>query len=123
MATDGIWKERITIDPAVLAGKPTIRGLRISVEQILRGLAAGISREELLEAYPDLQPEDFQACLAYAADTIASERVLRKAERVAVTRCKAPWGCATTGTALTCTRASPTPSPFIHGATVCFDHG
>jgi uncharacterized protein (DUF433 family) len=75
MAADGIWKDRITIDSAVLAGKPTIRGLRISVEQVLRALAAGISGEELLEDYPDLQSEDLHACLAYAAETIASERV------------------------------------------------
>ena len=75
MAVDDIWKDRITIDPTVLVGKPTIRGLRISVEQVLRALAAGVSREELLEDYPDLQSEDLRACLAYAAETIASERV------------------------------------------------
>jgi uncharacterized protein (DUF433 family) len=75
MTAEEIWKDRITINPAVLAGKPTIRGLRISVEQVLRALAAGISRDELLEDYPDLQSEDLQACLAYAAETVASERV------------------------------------------------
>ena len=75
MAVDDTWKDRITIDPTVLVGKPTIRGLRISVEQVLRALAAGVSREELLEDYPDLQSEDLGACLAYAAETIASERV------------------------------------------------
>jgi uncharacterized protein (DUF433 family) len=75
MTADGDWKERITIDPALLAGKPTIRGLRISVELVLRALAGGIPQEELLQDYPDLQPADLQACLAYAAETIASERV------------------------------------------------
>jgi uncharacterized protein (DUF433 family) len=75
MAVDDIWKDRITIDPTVLVGKPTIRGLRISVEQVLRALASGVSREELLKDYPDLQSEDLLACLAYAAETIASERV------------------------------------------------
>lgn len=75
MPAEGTWKDRITINPAILAGKPTIRGLRISVEQVLRALAAGISSEELLEDYPDLQSEDLHACFAYAADTIASERV------------------------------------------------
>jgi uncharacterized protein (DUF433 family) len=53
MSTGDAWKERITLDPAVLAGKPTIRGLRISVEQILRTLAAGVPDEELLQDYPD----------------------------------------------------------------------
>jgi uncharacterized protein (DUF433 family) len=75
MPADDAWKERITIDPAVLAGKPVIRGLRISVEQVLRALAAEIPPDEILRDYPDLQPEDLKACLAYAADTIASERV------------------------------------------------
>src|SRR5262249_45066930 len=47
------WKTRITLDPAVLAGKPTIRGLRISVEHILRALSAGVPPEEILAEYPD----------------------------------------------------------------------
>jgi uncharacterized protein (DUF433 family) len=75
MPADDLWKDRITIDPAVLVGKPVIRGLRISVEQVLRALAAGIPPDEILQDYPDLEPEDLQACLAYAAETIASERV------------------------------------------------
>jgi uncharacterized protein (DUF433 family) len=75
MSTGDAWKERITLDPAVLAGKPTIRGLRISVEQILRTLAAGVPDEEILQDYPDLVPEDLRACQAYAAEVIASERV------------------------------------------------
>jgi uncharacterized protein (DUF433 family) len=75
MSPDDAWKERIAINPSVLVGKPTIRGLRISVEQILRALAAGVSSEEILRDYPDLQPEDLLACLAYAADVVASERV------------------------------------------------
>ena len=67
--------ERITIDPKVLAGKPVVRGLRISVEQVIRALANGVPQAELLADYPDLQPEDLRACLAYAADLIAAERV------------------------------------------------
>jgi uncharacterized protein (DUF433 family) len=59
-------KERITIDPAVLCGKPVIRGLRISVEQILRALAAEIPQDEILRDYPELQPEDLRACMEYA---------------------------------------------------------
>ncbi len=75
MATE--LRPRITVDPAVLVGKPTIRGLRISVEQILRARANGVPEEELLADYPDLEPEDFQACYAYAADLVAAERVHR----------------------------------------------
>jgi uncharacterized protein (DUF433 family) len=75
MPLEDAWRERITLDPAVLAGKPVIRGLRISVEQVLRALAAEIPRDEILRDYPELQPEDLRACLAYAAELVASERV------------------------------------------------
>jgi uncharacterized protein (DUF433 family) len=66
---------RITLDPRRLSGKPTIRGLRITVEQLLRARAAGVSEAELLADYPELEPEDFRAIEAYAADRIAEERV------------------------------------------------
>lgn len=65
--------KRITVDPEVLVGKPTIRGLRISVEQILRALSVGVSKEQLLADYPELEAEDIQAVLAYAADRVAEE--------------------------------------------------
>lgn len=73
MADD--WKARITTDPNVLAGKPVGRGMRISVEHVLRALAAGVPQAELLADHPDLQPADLLACIAYAAETIAAERV------------------------------------------------
>lgn len=66
---------RITINPEVLVGKPIIRGMRISVEQILDALAAGVPEQELLEDYPALEPEDIRAVLLYARDIVASERV------------------------------------------------
>jgi uncharacterized protein (DUF433 family) len=66
---------RITVDPNVLVGKPTIRGLRISVEQILRALAAGVPAEDLLVDYPELELEDIRAALAYAAELVAEEHV------------------------------------------------
>jgi uncharacterized protein (DUF433 family) len=65
---DADWKTRITLNPNMLVGKPTIRGLRISVEQVLRALSKGVLEQELLADYPDLEPEDFRACLAYSAD-------------------------------------------------------
>ncbi|HXK39522.1 MAG TPA: DUF433 domain-containing protein [Candidatus Paceibacterota bacterium] len=68
--------DRITIDPAVMLGKPVIRGTRIPVELILRKLADGATREELLEAYPDLHREDIQAAIAYAADAVALEETI-----------------------------------------------
>ena len=73
MATNGDWKDRITRDDNVLAGKPTIRGLRISVEHVLLALAGGVEIDELLQDYLDLEREDVQACLAFAAETVAAD--------------------------------------------------
>jgi len=68
--------ERIEINPQILAGKPVIKGTRISVELILRMLSQGISVEEILEEYPHLTEEDVKAALAYAAEALAVEEVL-----------------------------------------------
>ncbi|MBT0810075.1 DUF433 domain-containing protein [Litoribacter ruber] len=62
--------ERITIDPEICHGKPTIRGLRYPVENLLELLAAGMSHDELLQDFPDLEQEDILACLAYAAKLV-----------------------------------------------------
>ncbi len=67
--------DRITVNPDVMVGKPTILGLRITVEQILKALAGGITVEELLEDYPDLEREDIQAVLLYASERISEEQV------------------------------------------------
>jgi len=61
---------RITTDPNILCGKPTIRGMRVSVEQILNALAAGVPEEDLLQDIPLLEPDDIRATLAYAADVM-----------------------------------------------------
>lgn len=58
---------RITVDPDVCHGKPCIRGLRYPVEMVLELLSGGMSAEELLADYEDLEPADVQAALAYAA--------------------------------------------------------
>lgn len=58
---------RITMDPAVMGGKACIRGLRVTVGMVIGLLAAGRSRDEILSAYPYLQPEDIDQALAYAA--------------------------------------------------------
>jgi uncharacterized protein (DUF433 family) len=59
--------DRITLDPAVMGGKPCIRGQRITVATVLGLLAAERSRDEILKAYPYLEAEDIDQCLAYAA--------------------------------------------------------
>lgn len=56
---------RITTNPEIMVGKPTIRGMRITVEQILRALSGGVSEEELIEEYPELEKEDLQAVSSY----------------------------------------------------------
>lgn len=57
---------RITVNPDLVHGKPSIRNTRYTVEGLLEYLAAGDSIDELLEEFPDLEKEDFQACLQYA---------------------------------------------------------
>jgi uncharacterized protein (DUF433 family) len=59
--------DRITLDPHVMGGKPCIRGMRVTVGLIVGLVAAGHSREEILEAYPYLEVEDIDQALAYAA--------------------------------------------------------
>ena len=62
--------ERITHNPAVMGGKPCIRGLRVTVGTILELLASGKSRERILQAYPYLEPDDIDAALAYASSRL-----------------------------------------------------
>ena len=66
---------RITVNPDVMVGKPTIRGLRITVDQILKALAGGVTVEELLEDYPELEKEDIRAVLIYASELVNEEKV------------------------------------------------
>ena len=58
----------ITVDPGKRGGKPCIRGLRITVYDVLDYLASGMSEDEILADFPDLEREDIRACLAFAAD-------------------------------------------------------
>jgi uncharacterized protein (DUF433 family) len=64
---------RITFNRDVLCGKPIIRGLRISVEMILELLAKGATKEEILQDYPQLEPDDLRAALLYAHHMVARE--------------------------------------------------
>jgi uncharacterized protein (DUF433 family) len=67
--------DRISVDPGVMLGKPVIRGTRVTVEQILRELGAGMAVEEVLAAHPRLSAEDVRAAQAFAADWLAEEAV------------------------------------------------
>ena len=71
--------ERITLDPTILAGKPVLRGTRLSVEFIIGLLADGWSDTDILANYPGMTREDITACLAYARDILRSESVFPSA--------------------------------------------
>jgi len=65
---------RITINPEIRFGKPCIRGHRITVQEILEWLSVGASQQEILADYPQLDPEDFLAVYAYAAELAAESK-------------------------------------------------
>jgi uncharacterized protein (DUF433 family) len=62
------YTQIITIEPGKRSGKPCIRGMRITVSDILEYLASGMSEDEILEDFPELTRDDIRACLAFAAD-------------------------------------------------------
>jgi len=62
------YRTRITIDPNVRSGKPCIRGMRITVYDVLDYLAGRMTPEQIIADFPELEPEDIRACLAFAAD-------------------------------------------------------
>ncbi len=62
------YRDIITVEPGKRGGKPCIRGMRITVQDVLEYLAGGMSEEEILADFPELTREDIRACLAFAAD-------------------------------------------------------
>jgi uncharacterized protein (DUF433 family) len=66
----------IEINPKIMLGKPVIRGTRIPVELILRKLGEGATEGELLDAYPNLRPDDIRAAIRYAAEALAHEDIV-----------------------------------------------
>jgi len=62
------YRDRITLEPGKRSGKPCIRGLRITVYDVLEYLASGMTEDEILKDFPDLTSEDIRACIAFAAD-------------------------------------------------------
>ena len=69
------WTDRITIDPAVLTGKPVIRGTRLAVDFIVALLAQDWSEADIIRNYPGITHADIAACLQYASQVLQSERV------------------------------------------------
>lgn len=70
------WRNFISQDPAILGGKPCIRGTRISVQLIVEDMSDGSSIDDLISAYPFLTKEQIRAALSFAAASLASERVV-----------------------------------------------
>jgi uncharacterized protein (DUF433 family) len=70
---------RIMLDPEILAGKPVVAGTRLAVEFIIGLMAEGWSENDILQNYPGLSHDDIIACLAYARDTLSSEKVFPSA--------------------------------------------
>ncbi|MBI9039410.1 MAG: DUF433 domain-containing protein [Bacteroidales bacterium] len=71
-------EDRITIDEGLCNGKPTIRGMRISVQTIMEFLTAGDTKNEILKQYPDLEPEDIDACMRFATRLMDRKYVIRE---------------------------------------------
>ena len=71
-----LWADHIEINPAVMLGKPVIRGTRIPVDLILRKLGEGATGADLLDAYPRLTKADIQATLLYAANVVSHETIV-----------------------------------------------
>jgi len=69
--TDQLLLERITLNPKIMVGKPVIRGTRLTVEFILNLLAHGATTAEILDEYTGLAPEDIQACLLFARESLS----------------------------------------------------
>jgi uncharacterized protein (DUF433 family) len=67
------WRERITVAPDILAGKPVVKGTRLSVEFVVGLLAEGWTERQLTVNYPSLSNDDIRACLAYAAEVLRDE--------------------------------------------------
>jgi uncharacterized protein (DUF433 family) len=73
------WRDHIEQDPEILAGKPVIRGTRLSVELILGLIADGWTQQDIFENYPKLRPEHIQAAAAFVRDRLADEKVFASA--------------------------------------------
>ena len=70
-----MFSDKIEVNPAIMMGKPVIKGTRITVELLLRKLSRNISSEDILKDYPKLTRQDIQAALEYAAESISCEEI------------------------------------------------
>lgn len=75
------WQDYVHCDPAIMCGKPVIKGTRITVELILERLGAGWTDAQILESYPHLKPEHIRAAQAYAAAALSTDELVFLGER------------------------------------------
>jgi uncharacterized protein (DUF433 family) len=75
MNTEEALLERIVVNPKIMGGKPIVKGTRITVEQVLKMLAQGLSTQEILKDYPHLSKDDVTAVLLYAAKVAGEEEI------------------------------------------------
>ena len=71
---DRSWEQRIVLDPAILVGKPIVKGTRLSVEFVVERLADGWTEQELIDGCPGLTVEDIRACLHYASERLREDK-------------------------------------------------
>lgn len=69
------WQDHIVVDPAIMVGKPVVKGTRLAVEFVLELLVSGWTQEQILANYPGITSEDIRACLAYAKAVLQEEQV------------------------------------------------
>ena len=71
---DRSWEQRIALDPAILVGKPIVKGTRLSVEFVVQLLADGWTEQVIVDQYPGLTAEDVRACLQYASERLREDK-------------------------------------------------
>ena len=113
--------ERVTARPDVFGGKPIVRDMRISVEFVLSLLSQGTTQDEVLDDYPELEPEDIRACIAYAHTVIAGDTLAARlrcgvlrflVDRCAASRCSPPSRRAPSSPATPALRDTYKPAPY-----------
>ena len=77
MNTEEELLERIVVNPKIMGGKPIVKGTRITVEQVLKLLAQGLSSTEIMKDYPDLTKDDISAVLLYAAKAVGAKKFIQ----------------------------------------------
>lgn len=123
MAASAAYSTRIIVDPAILAGKPVVKGTRIPVALVLDHLAQELDLQELFAAYPRLTPEDVKACLAYAHALVAGEDIYLTAASSSSASAQLPWLPSGPGWSTSSVTTPPISTSFSSSATTAYASG